>query len=422
MSGQALSFVGGFLAIKLLTVFLGPQAYGRFALGLTLAGLCNMFVYGPLSQAVLRLYSVCRERDELPAYFVAADRIYLVVAVAFAGLALVAGTVVWFALDFAWAAVVFAALAVGIVAGTNSYVVMVLSALRKRRAVALFQALDAWLKPLVALVLLLAVGPDAGVALLGFFLATLGVTLVQRAWPGMVRPRNLAAVSADVRRTVQRELLGYAASVGTLSAFGATSAYADRWIALAANGEHDLGVYAAMYQIANAPFVVVVGIITQLIVPVLYDRAGQATGAEALARSDRLLGRTIWIAAVLMAAIVFAAWILARPALLLLTTPEFAGRAELLAPVVFALAIFQLGQLYTLKGMYHNVPSIYFRPKAVQALALAALGLPLAMHYGLAGLVVGLNASSLLYVGAVLLANRRLSPADRVAVSPRPQP
>jgi len=177
-----------------------------------------------------------------------------------------------------------------------------------------------------------------------------------------------------------------------------------------------------MYQIANTPLVVVVGVITQLIVPILYERAGQATGSEALKHSDRLLGRTILMAAALMAAIVAAAWILARPLLLLLTTAQFAARAELLAPIVLAIAIFQLGQLHTLKGMYHNVPSIYFWPKGVQALALALFGLPLAWVYGLTGLVVGLNLSSLLYLGAVLLANRRRLPADPASAGPPAQP
>ena len=416
--GQALSFAGGFAAIKLLTVMLGPQAYGRFALGLTLAGLCNMFVYGPLSQALLRFYSICRQRGDLATYFAVADRLYLGIGVGFGALALTIGAGVWLVLERDWALVVLAALAIGIAAGTNAYLITVLSALRKRRAVALFQVLDAWLKPLVASVLLLVWRPDAELALLGFLLGTLGVTLLQRAHSEVLRPATISAVSADARRLLRGELLRFGASFGAFSLFGAISAYADRWIALALAGEHDLGVYAAMYQIANAPFAIILAVVIQLITPALYDRAGEATAAEALVRSDRLLGRAIAMAAVVMAALVFVAWALARPALLLLTSAEFAERSELLAPVVLALAVFQLAQMYALKGMYHNRPSIYFWPKALQALTLVLCGLVFTRFFGLIGLVAALNVSSALYLGVVLLANRRLSPADQLAVPP----
>jgi len=418
LAGQVLSFAGGFLAIKLLTVLLGAQAYGRFAAGLTLAGLCNMFVYGPISQALMRFYSICRERGELSAYFAVADRLSFAVALGFIALAAASGTAVWLALDRGWALIVLAALAVGIVAGTNSCLITVLSAQRKRRAVALLQALDAWLKPLLAMAFLWIAGPDAGVALLAFFLGTLLVTVAQWVRRETVRPPKTASVSTASRRQLRGQVLRYSASMGVFSFFGAISAYSDRWIALGLAGEHDLGVYAAMYQIANVPFVVMLAVITQLVTPVLYDRAGQATTAQALVRSDKLLGQTIAAAAILMGGLVLLAWALARPVLLLLTTPEFAQRSELLAPVVLALAVFQLGQLYTLRGMYHNRPSVYFWPKALQALTLALCGIVLTRGYGLVGLVIALNVSSLLYLGAVRLANRRLSPSDVAVASP----
>ena len=418
LAGQVLSFAGGFFAIKLLTVLLGPQGYGRFALGLTLAGLCNMFVYGPLSQALLRFYSICRERGEIAAYFTVADNLYAVIGAGFVALAAAAGVGVRLALDASWAQLVLAALAVGVIAGTNGYLITVLSARRMRRAVALLQALDAWLKPLVAFFVLWLEGPDPSLALLAFFLGTLAVTAVQWLRQGGFRPPSTSAVSAQARRRLRGELLGYGASLGVFSFFGAISAYSDRWIALGLAGEHDLGVYAAMYQIANVPFVVLLGVVMQLITPALYDRAGEATAAQALERSDRLLNHTIAASAILMAAFVFAAWALARPALLLLTTAQFAQRSELLAPIVLALAIFQLGQLYTLRGMYHNRPSIYFWAKALQALALVGCGLVCTRLYGLVGLVIALTVSSVLYLGAVLFANRRLSAADPLADTP----
>ena len=69
VTGQLLAFLGGFAGIKILTNVLGPEGYGQLALGLTIAGLLNMFVYGPIGQVVLRFFSVYRERGELSIYF-----------------------------------------------------------------------------------------------------------------------------------------------------------------------------------------------------------------------------------------------------------------------------------------------------------------------------------------------------------------
>jgi O-antigen/teichoic acid export membrane protein len=309
-----------------------------------------------------------------------------------------------------WATVVAAALALGIATGINSYIVSVLSALRRRTAVAFFQGLDAWLKPLVALPFLLVAGRDAAVALAGFFCATLIVSAAQ--YPASIRARTASPgqpESPALRREIRSEVVRYAASFAAFSAFGAISTYADRWIVLGVAGEHDLGVYAAMYQVANAPFVVVVGIITQLITPALFDRAGGAESAAAIEHSDRLLAHSIAASIAIMGAMVACGWLLARPLMMLLTSSDFAERSSLLGPIMLSLAIFQVGQLHSLKGLVHRSPEIYFWPKALQALALLVIGYALMKLFGIEGLVLALNLSALAYLASVLIANRKLA-------------
>ncbi len=67
-TGQALSFLGGLIGIKLLTNVMSPESYGELALGLSIAGMVNMFLFGPLGQVVLRFHSICNEKGILDSY------------------------------------------------------------------------------------------------------------------------------------------------------------------------------------------------------------------------------------------------------------------------------------------------------------------------------------------------------------------
>ncbi|HEX9078711.1 MAG TPA: hypothetical protein VF795_03915, partial [Desulfuromonadaceae bacterium] len=69
VAGQFFGFVGGFAGIKALTNIMGPKGYGELALGLTIAGLFNMYVYGPIANVVARFFAVYRERGRLGVYF-----------------------------------------------------------------------------------------------------------------------------------------------------------------------------------------------------------------------------------------------------------------------------------------------------------------------------------------------------------------
>ena len=56
--GQLTSAVGSLAAVRLLTAYLDAEAYGKFALGSTIALLVNQSLFGPLTNACVRYWSV----------------------------------------------------------------------------------------------------------------------------------------------------------------------------------------------------------------------------------------------------------------------------------------------------------------------------------------------------------------------------
>jgi O-antigen/teichoic acid export membrane protein len=103
LAGQGIAFVGSFLGIKILTGMLGPKGYGELALGLTIAGLFNMYLYGPLANVVARFFSVYRERGDLAVYFGVLKKSHLLLAVSLTVLAALIGLILWPWLGLDWA-------------------------------------------------------------------------------------------------------------------------------------------------------------------------------------------------------------------------------------------------------------------------------------------------------------------------------
>ena len=177
--GQGATILGGFAGIKALTNVMGPEAYGRLGLGMTIAGFLGQFVYGPLGQAVFRFYSAYRERSALHVYFDVFKRIHFFVAfivLILCGVS-VGATYSWIGVEWAW--LTGAALLFGLISGVNGSFLALNNAIRARKIVALHDAADAWLRVACALAALHFFANRGYIALTGYLVGTLLVTVSQ---------------------------------------------------------------------------------------------------------------------------------------------------------------------------------------------------------------------------------------------------
>lgn len=411
--GQGLAFLGGFAGIKLLTNAMGSEGYGRLALGMTIAGLLNMFIYGPIGQVVSRYFSVYRERGTLDAYFVILKRAHVCVGVVLILGAALAGSLVWWWLGIDWALLVVAACLFGIVGGINSSFLALQSAIRQRKIVALHQAADTWARPSLAVVGLWVLGNAAPSALVGFIAGTLLVTLSQASFATrspQIRGHFVArAAKPDPGSAATKELFAYASSFMTFAGLAAISMYADRWVLQGLYGEQQVGIYTALYQIANAPITLMFGLIGQFMVPIIFERAGTMTQRTQAENSSRLLNRVVTGAAIMLILTVIATYFVSGPVVHALTNAAFSNSAGILWILVAGTGLFNLGQLLVIKGLNFNRPNIYLTPKVVQAASFVLLAYLWANDYGLVGVATALAVSSLLYVVMVALVNSRLT-------------
>lgn len=409
--GQLLAFSGNFFGIKLLTTQMGASGYGHLALGMTIAGMINIFLFGPLGQVIIRYYAVCNERGELPLYFHFSRTMHIYLLFVMVVLASVVPPVVTMYFGTAWGLLTLLAIAFGLLTGVNSSITSLQSAVQQRMTVALHQGADSWLRVVLAFILICSVANTGYIAMAGYLLGTALVTCSQLAFAYRnqnIRPLFSPHPLPDTYRTTYQEFWTYASPFLLFAVFAATSSYADRWILQSTVGIREVGIYTALYQIAGAPVTLLVGIVNQYIAPILFKKAGTMTSRNQRHESSRLLLRTVLITSGLLCAITLIAATAGHWIIMLLTTKEIAEHHALLWKFVLGIGMFNIGQLLVLSGLNHNRSDIYIAPKILQASVLILLGIFMTLRYGMDGMVAALGLSSVVYVCAVLIVNSRL--------------
>jgi O-antigen/teichoic acid export membrane protein len=411
--GQFMAFAGGFIGIKVLTNLMGPKGYGQLALGLTIAGMFTIYVYGPVANVVARFFVAYRERGRLGSYFAVLKQSHLLLAISLSLLALTASGIVGLLLGGEWSLIILLSSLYGVASGINVSYISLQSAIRQRKIVALHQGADVWLRIGLSIALLLLFGNSGYFSLLGYLLGTLVVTISQ----GIFALKNVEirshwrGDSADdsEKRASYREFSRYAASFMLFAVFASVSMYSDRWILQGMFGLSTVGIYSAIYQIAASPVNIFYAMVNQFVVPIVFERAGAMTKASQAESSAFLVRRTVLFYSLASIFITAVACIISEPLVRILTNSTFAAHHNMLWIIVLGLSLFNIAQLLTLKGLYCNQPRIYFWPKAWQAGSFLLMAYLLAKSYGIIGVAAAICGSSLLYLGAVVVVNRKIA-------------
>ncbi len=416
-TGQALSLGVGFLSVKILTTMMGAELYGQLMLGISVAALVSLFIYGPLGQAAGRFYSVCRKRGDLGHYASAFRHIYThllwvlllpTFAAAFVFDRLIGGV---------WSYLVAAAVIYSAVAGINHGLLSMFSAMRRRAAVALHLGSESAARLLGALLAMLMVGISPVVALFGYAggsLLVLGSLLRLASKEGELnhkpRPRTaFAGVHFDrAGVTMYKEIWQYVMPFLSWAAIGYAFMHGDRWMLQSVRGPEAVGTYMAIYQIGSALPNAIVSVISQHLEPLVFDKVETASQAGQVRHARALLRRAVLSTGLLLLVMVMLASAWSKEIVELVTNREFAQHSGLLAWIVAAAGIIGLTQILTIHGLALRRPSAYLWPKAAAAAALFAAAYFGATQRGSEGVAMALTFAAVVYLLCVVYVNVRL--------------
>lgn len=386
--------VGSLVGVRLLTELLPPDAYGELALGMTIATLVNQIILGPLGGGIIRFYAPAVEQGDLGGYLHAVKKLVLYTTGIILLLAFSATVGLMFSEQNQWAAITVSALVFAILSGYSAIFSGIQSAARQRSIVALYQGADPLLRALVAAGLLIWIGTSSTVAMIGYAVAALLMLGSQTYFfQKIVRGK----LFGKHKRNWQYEILAFSAPIGTWGIFTWMQQMSDRWALQLSSSTSDVGGYAVLYQLGYYPILLVTGMAMQFLVPILYQRAGDARDSKRTADVNMLSWKLTWLSLGLTAAAFLAAISLHTQIFRILVAEEYRSFSYLLPWIIIAGGVFASGQTLASNLQAQMKTREMIVVKIVTALLGISLNFSGAYLYGMAGVVAAGIAFSILY-------------------------
>lgn len=408
VAGQIASVVGAIVLVRVLTEYLNPEQYGQLALGLTLAGLVNQVVMGGVTNGISRFYSIAAEANDLRGYLRASRKLlgYATAAVVAIALVLMVGLRL---LGYSqWMGLAAAASVFSLLSGYNSSLNGLQNAARQRAIAAFHGGLDAWLKILLAVGLILWLGASSTAVVIGYGCSSLLVILSQLFFLRRTIPLQLR--QPDRHRSWCSPMWRYSWPFSVFGIFTWMQLVSDRWSLQAFAATTEVGMYTVLFQLGYRPIAMLMGMVTAFLGPILYQRSGDATDPLRNENVHRLIWRITMIALVttgfaFLVALMMHEWIFR-----ILVASGYRSISYLLPWVVLAGGVFAAGQMISLKLMSEMKTKAMTSAKVVTALMGVVFNITGATLAGLPGVVAALVAFSVIYlVWMALLGQMRRS-------------
>ena len=403
--GQLAAVVGALVLVRVLTEHLDPAQYGQLALGLTVAGLVNQTVFGGISAGIGRLYSIAAEKHDLPVYFRDSVRLlsYATLVVVAFGMALMAA-LLWSG-HAHWMGLAGAAIVYSVLSGFNGALGGIQNAARQRAVVAFHGGIDAWLKILLALGIILLLGASGTAVIIGYCCSSLLVTASQALFVRNMFHREKSQVAQH--SLFLQQMWTFSWPFSTWGIFSWMQQASERWSLATYATQDSVGLYAVLSQLGYAPIAILTTMIMTLLAPILYQRAGDGTDRVRNANNHRLIWR-MTIASLTVTLVGFAAAFLMHDWLFrLLVADEYRHVSHLLPWMVMAGGLFAAGQFLALKLMSEMRTARMAAAKITTALLGVAFNFYGAHSAGIAGVVTALVAFSVVYLSWMIMIARR---------------
>lgn len=395
IGGQFVATIGSLVGVRLLTSVVAPAIYGEIAIGMTVASLITQLLTAPLINSAARYFAPAREDGSLASFFATLRAAYIAIV----GIAIVllacGGIVVWKVGYAQYIPIACCAVAFSLIAGTNSTFDSIQNASRHRVVVAWHQAAATWGRFLFAVALVLTFRPSSVVVFCGYIVGTFLVMCSQYIFFNhLIRP----SITKQSPRKWMNQIITYGSPFAAWGIFTWAQAASDRWALTIYDTRSDVGRYAVLFQIGYYPISIIAGIIMQLMMPIMFERAGDGTDPERLIAVYRLV-KTISIgilgAGVLLA---ISSVIAGRFIVSMLVAPEYRSIYKYLPFMAAAGCVFFAAQFLGLALMSSNKSSRQISSKVGVAVFAVISNLVLASLLGVQGVVYANIISSSVFL------------------------
>lgn len=380
-AGQGASAIAALVGLRLITEMVPPTVYGPVALALGVVTLAHGLAVGPYMQATLRFYPDLARQERAAelrrATLLALRKPTLLALVALSAFGV--GWCLWQPQD-TW--LVMLSIALFAAEAARSVELVFLNAARQQRAMALFVASDALLRPTAAVSMIWLFGANGAAVLGGYLMGCLIAFAAFRLMTARRRRTDVQPATATSRLAdISHRLRYYALPLTALPLIGWVSGQADRYFLAALVSPEATGLYAALYGLASRPFLMFSASVELALRQPYYARASSGD------RSAERRAIAAWLGVVasgsLALLLLFAFFHVDIAALVL--APEYRVHSVLLAWIAAGYVLMSTAQVFERVCYAHHDTSGVLRIQVSGAAFSVVVTVPLVYLYGIEG-------------------------------------
>jgi O-antigen/teichoic acid export membrane protein len=377
-SGQALNILFGLMIIRSLTELVAPGEFGRSNLILGAIALVNGIVCGPLMQATLRL---------LPEYSVKnTARPFLKYLKGLLVKTTLLVCLVFFVSAFLFSYVSFSEIiliaALYVLDTVRSLWLTILSANDDQKSYAILSSIDAFLRPLGALLASAAIGGVMFSVLVGMLVGG-GLTLCIVFF--LRKKQSVNVESAFLNdSSVSKELICFCLPLIPLNFIGWITSSSDRYIAAELLGTSAAGLYIAIYGLTSKPCIACSGAIELVMRPNLYKEVAE----NRIASADKVVLVWLVINSLVGIASILAFYFLQDVVASLLLAEAYRSSAFLMPWIAAGFCFFSIGTLFEIRIRAFKKTQLLLVVHGLTAVASVLFVYTLGKRFGMLGIAM----------------------------------
>lgn len=264
--GKIIAALGTLVGVRLITEIVPNKTYGAVSLLVGIVIFGNNLLAAPLTQAAQRFYSEAGLSGRLPSLRRTISVSLKLIVVLFLIIILSVGVIYihYSSISYYIFLILAGFMTVQIF---RSLEITFLVAARRQKEVAIWDALEAWAKPILACLLVILIGATARSVITGYFLA---VGLILAGYHLLIV--NVEGISnlkdnAKFDKKLLSEIIIYAMPLVPLAFICWIIALGDRYIIGSLLGMKQVGIYSAAYGLIAMPFIVACSAVNQTFRP-----------------------------------------------------------------------------------------------------------------------------------------------------------
>jgi O-antigen/teichoic acid export membrane protein len=288
--GKIAAALGMLAGIRLLTETVPKEVYGTVSLLIGLITLGNNLFAAPLLQAAQRFHSEVALYDGVPQLRgIIVGMLKWTVGTIVCLILVVGGIYTHFtSLSFLTFLLLAAFLSVQVIRNLE---ISLFTAARRQKEIAIWDTVEAWTKPVIAVLLVTLLGATSQSVLLGYFIAVGGILLCFNLLPIQAEGKNVQEKGSELDSKLLSNIREYAMPFIPLAIVGWIISLSDRYIIGGLLGVAGVGIYAASYGLISMPFLITAGAISQALRPIYF----QSVSSENKSLQNKML--LIWFTA-----------------------------------------------------------------------------------------------------------------------------